>query len=415
MTSEDFFDIYDKWGENFYCGYDPTADSLHLGNLVTIMAAVNFMKKWNTFYLLVWWATGMIWDPGGKDVEREFLSEETLRYNQKAITKQVHDLLENLKKLSGQDFKFKVINNYDFYKNMSVLDFLRNVGKYITVNTMIAKDIVKKRVQDPDKSISYTEFSYTLLQWNDFLKLHREENITLQISGSDQRGNITTWTELVRKIENKEVYGFTVPLILDSMGKKFWKSEWNAIWLDQTKNSPYFVYQFFMNTSDEDVSRFLKLFTLLEISEIDSIVERHRADPALRIGQKTLADYVVTTLFGEDASKQAQNISEILFGQEDKMQLIADMSKSDLKALWAETWMITLSALENTTKKILDICTATGISASNWEAKKLIQSWAIAINEDKLENIQREITDADFVNGVVLLRKGKKVFKVVMK
>ncbi len=416
FTNEALFDSYERGGEKFYCGYDPTADSLHLWNLVTIMAAVNFMKKWNIFYLLIWWATGMIGDPGGKDAEREFLDEKVLRHNQKAITKQVHDLLDNLKKLSWKEFTFKVINNYDFYKDMSVLEFLRNVGKYITVNTMIAKDIVKKRVEYPENSISYTEFSDTLLQWNDFLKLYREKDVRLQLSGSDQWGNITTGTELVRKLENQEVYGFTVPLILDSRGKKFGKSEGNAIWIDRQKNSPYFVYQFFMNTSDEDVSRFLKLFSLLELDEIDKIVSKHMENPSLRFGQKTLADYVVTSLFGEKFAQQAQRISQLFFGEGNvRMETIATMSKEDLKALGVETGMIHLSDIQDETRKLLDFCSHLGISKSNGEAKKLIQSGSIFLNENKVDDIQKVISDEDFVNGAILLRKWKKTFRLILR
>jgi len=407
-TSEDFFDIYEKGGANFYCWYDPTADSLHLWNFVTIMAAVNFMKKGNTFYLLIGGATGIIWDPGGKEAERNFLTEEILLHNQTSITTQVKSLLQNLKKLSGKDFSFKVINNYDFYKNMPILKFLREVGKYITVNTMIAKDIVKKRIEDPDKSISYTEFSYTLLQGYDFLHLLRTENVQLQIAGSDQRWNITTGTELIRKIDNKEAFGFTVPLILDSTGKKFGKSEGNAIRIDKKKNSPYFVYQYFMNTSDADVARFLKLFTLLELAEIDLITAEHAQSHEKRIGQKKLANYVVTTIFGPESAKQAENISEVLFGDQDKMTIISQMSSEDLKALAHETGVITVQ-----NGKLIDICTQLWLSTSNSEAKKLIQSWSIYLNEKKVDDIQKEITQSDFTNDIILLRKGKKTFKII--
>ncbi|NOZ45020.1 MAG: tyrosine--tRNA ligase [bacterium] len=326
---------------------------MHLGNLVTIMAAVNFMKRGNTFYVMIGGATGMIGDPGGRDAERTFLDEALLRHNQDAIMQQIQNLLDNLKELSGQKFSFKVINNYDFYKDMSILEFLRKVGKFITVNTMIAKDIVKRRIEDPDKSISYTEFSYTLLQGYDFLKLYQEDGVKLQISGSDQRGNITTGTELIRKIADKEAYGFTVPLILDSNGKKFGKSAGNAVWIDANKNSPYFVYQFFVNTLDADVERFLKLFTLLDLEEIDLIIHKHKEEPELRYGQKTLANYVVTTLFGQKASEQAQKISHLFFGGKERMSLISQMSSEDLHALGRETGM---ASFDQKNAKLLDMC-----------------------------------------------------------
>jgi tyrosyl-tRNA synthetase len=270
MTNEKLFDIYENWWEKFYCGYDPTADSLHLWHFLTFMTAVNFMKRWNTFVLLIGWATGMIWDPTWRTDARAFLWLEQLRHNQEAITIQVKQILENLKKLTGKDFKFEVVNNYDFYKDFSVFDFYRTVGKYITINTMLSKESVKKRLNNPEAWITYTEFSYKLLQWNDFLELYENHGVKLQIWWSDQWWNMVTWTEMLRKKTDweAEIYVMTIPLMMDSSGKKFWKSEGNAIWLDQRKNSPYFVYQYFINTADADVDKYLRAFTLLEIPEI---------------------------------------------------------------------------------------------------------------------------------------------------
>lgn len=198
-SNEELFEAFDKWGEKLYCGFDPSADSLHLGNFVGFMTAVHFMRRNNTYYALIWWATGMIWDPGGKDAERTFLSEETLRYNEKAIKNQIAGILKNLQNFTGEEFKFETVNNYDFYQGMNYLDFLREVGKYMTVNTMMSKDTVKKRIEDPDKSISYTEFSYMLLQGYDFYKLYSEDGVRLQIGGQDQWGNLMTGVELIRK------------------------------------------------------------------------------------------------------------------------------------------------------------------------------------------------------------------------
>lgn len=265
----------------------------------------------------------MIGDPGGKDSERNFLDEETLHRNVMGITTQVARILENLKQLSGYDFDFVVVNNEQFYHKMPYTQFLRDVGKYMTVNSMMNKETVKKRIEDPDKSISYTEFSYMLMQAYDYLRLYQDNNVTLQISGSDQWGNIVTGVELIRKKLDAHVYGATGPLITDSTGKKFGKSEGNAIWLDPNKSTPFSVYQYFMNTTDEDVPRYLKLFTLLDFDTIGSIVNQHNQNPAVRYGQQQLAQYVVTTVFGEEAANQAIMITQFLFGSEDKMSLIS--------------------------------------------------------------------------------------------
>jgi len=411
ITNENILSEFEKGGQKFYCWYDPTADSLHLGHMVTIMASVNFMKKWNTFVMLIWGATWMIGDPSFKDSERSFLDEKTLEHNQNKITQQVQKILTNLQKISWKNLSFEVVNNYDFYKNMSVLDFLRNVGKYITVNTMIAKETIKKRVEDPEKSISFTEFSYTLLQWFDFLKLYKDSWVTLQLAGSDQRWNITTWTEIIRKSLNAEAHWITIPLILDSNWKKFGKSEWNAIWLDPDKNSPYTIYQYFMNTNDEDIERFLKLFTLLDLEEIANIDKAHKEKPENRYWQQQLAKYVTETIFDKEYSEQAEKISGILFGQNNKMEVIQKMSKDDLTALQKETGWMGISIQDE--NKLTEICTKLWISSSNWEAKKLISSNSIYCNEKLITDINFLVSKEYFVNWVVLIRKWKKVFKLI--
>ena len=377
-TDEKFFDLYEKWGEKFYCGYDPTADSLHLGHFLTFMAAVNFMKRGNTFVMLIWGATGMIGDPTGKSEARAFLWLDQLRHNQEAITKQVGQILENLKKLTGKDFQFKVVNNYDFYKDLSVFDWYRTVGKYITLNTMLSKESVKKRLENTESGISYTEFSYMLLQGNDFVHLYENEGVKLQIWGSDQRGNMVTGTEMLRKKTEGELesYVMTLPLMMDSTGKKFWKSEWNAIWLDQEKNSPYFVYQYFVNTADADVEKFLRAFTLLEISEIEAIVAQHVQQPELRYGQRQLANYVIQTLFGKEAAQQAEKISEFLFGEIDKMELLSAFSTDELQALARETGDCSVQEDEI---RILELLVLAWVCESNGDAKKLIAQGAISV------------------------------------
>ncbi len=413
VTDDKVFDLFDKWWQAFYFWVDPTADSLHLGNFVVFMQAVNYMKKWNKLYLIVGWATGMIGDPGGRESERSFLDEKTLQHNIDSITRQVSSMLKNLKEISEHwdHFDFEVINNNEFYTDMSYTKFLRDVGKYITVNNMINKETVKKRIQDPDQSISYTEFSYMLMQAYDYLKLYKDHNVTLQISGSDQRWNIVTGVELIRKKLDKQVYGATGPLVLDSTGKKFGKSEGNAIWLDPKKSTPFSVYQYFMNTSDEDVERYLKLFTLCDFSEIERIVSEHKQNPENRWWQRRLAQYVVMTIFGIPAFQQAAAINHILFWATniDKMKLIGSLDQANIDALFTATEGITISGEQ----RILDICTQSWLTESNGEAKKQIQAWAIYCNEQKVSDIQATIDPTQAINGVILLRKGKKVYKAI--
>ena len=410
-TNEAFFDLYDQGGEKFYCGYDPTADSLHLGHFLTFMAAVNFMKRGNTFVMLIGGATGMIWDPTGKSEARAFLGLEQLRHNQEAITEQVGQILENLKKLTGKDFQFKVVNNYDFYKDLSVFDWYRTVGKYITLNTMLSKESVKKRLENTESGISYTEFSYMLLQGNDFVHLYENEWVKLQIWGSDQRGNMVTWTEMLRKKTEGEAesYVMTIPLMMDASGKKFGKSEGNAIWLDQRKNSPYFVYQYFLNSADADVEKFLRAFTLLEIAEIEEIVAKHNEKPESRYGQRQLANYVIQTLFGKQAAEQAEKISDFLFGSEDKMQMLSEFSREEIQALARETGSCEISENEI---RVLELLVKCGISESNGDAKKLIAQGAIYVNENKISDIASSFSTQDASNGVLLIRKGKKNYKI---
>ena len=410
-TNEAFFDLYDQGGEKFYCGYDPTADSLHLGHFLTFMAAVNFMKRGNTFVMLIGGATGMIWDPTGKSEARAFLGLDQLRHNQEAITEQVGQILENLKRLTGKDFQFKVVNNYDFYKDLSVFDWYRTVGKYITLNTMLSKESVKKRLENTDSGISYTEFSYMLLQGNDFVHLYENEWVKLQIWGSDQRGNMVTWTEMLRKKTEGEAesYVMTIPLMMDASGKKFGKSEGNAIWLDQRKNSPYFVYQYFLNSADADVEKFLRAFTLLEISEIEEIVAKHNEKPESRYGQRQLANYVIQTLFGKQAAEQAEKITDFLFGSEDKMQMINEFSREEIQALARETGSCEISENEI---RVLELLVKCGIVDSNGEAKKMIAQGAIYVNENKISDIASSFSTQDASNGVLLIRKGKKNYKI---
>lgn len=408
-TSDELFDIYDKGNETLYFWCDPTAKSLHLGNFVVFMNAVNFMKRHNKLILIVWGATGMIGDPGWKDAERTFLDEQTLADNVDAIKTQVGWILKNLSTLSGTEFQFEVINNKDFYTDMSFLWFLREVGKYITVNQMMAKETVKKRIEDPDKSISYTEFSYMLLQGYDFVRLYQDKNCKLQISWSDQWGNIVTWVELIKKKLEGDAYWMTSPLVLDSSGKKFGKSEGNALWLNSTMTTPFKVYQYFMNVSDEDVSRFLRLFTLLSLEDIDNIVQKHSENLAARYGQGQLARYVTETIHGKVAMETAVKVTEFLFGEGDKMDTLKWLSSLELLNLVWEIWWVTI----DNNMSIIDTLVECELESSKWNAKKAIEAWSIYINEEKVTDITYKIDFKNSIKECILVRKGKKTFKLL--
>lgn len=410
LSDEKIFDLYAKGWQKFYIGFDPSADSLQIGNMFSVMAAVHLMKYGNKCYFLVGWATGMIWDPSGRSDERNFLSEEQLRHNEQSIYAQLETFLENIKKNYAIDFDYEMVDNFDFFNWVSYLNFLREVGKYITVNYMMAKESIKKRIDDPNQSITYAEFSYMLIQGFDFLTLFEKHGVQLQLWWSDQRWNVTTGMELIGKKLWKTAYCMTIPLITDANGTKYGKSAGNAVRVDRAKNSPYFVYQFFMNADDSLIGKLLKVFSLKSVEEIDTIVQKHMENPALRYGQKELASRVVEVLFGKTAVLQAEKISKILFGWEDIIETITWCDSNDIDALAQETWSI---AIQETEVKVLDIFTQSGLTSSNGEAKKMIQSWSLFINEIKVEDPQLILSKKEFINGVLLLRKGKKQYKIV--
>ncbi len=409
FTNDSLFEKFDKWEWSFYCWFDPTADSLHLGNFIGFMVWVHLMRRWNKYFALTGWATWMIWDPGWKDSERNFLSEKVLDENQKKIYAQITWILENLKEFTWQKFKYDFVNNKDFYKDMNFLDFLREVGKYITVNSMISKDTVKKRIEDPDKFISYTEFSYQLLQWYDFCKLFIDDKVTLQIGWQDQWWNLLTWVELIRKKYDREVHALTWPLITDSTGKKFGKSEWNAMFLDKNKTSPYFIYQYFMNTSDEDIAKYMKMLTLIETEEVDEIVKKHLKNPEKREWQKLLAYKIVEIINSEKEAKIAEKISEFMFSSEDKVQIIKDSDKKEIESIYKEIWWY-----EYDKENLFEMIVKSGLATSNSDARKTIESGALYINEGKITDIKYDFSK-DFIDKkYLLLRKWKKNFKLVI-
>ncbi|MDD3794326.1 MAG: tyrosine--tRNA ligase [Candidatus Gracilibacteria bacterium] len=410
FSSEELFKTFDEGKGSFYCGFDPTADSLHLGNFIGFMVGVHLMRRGNKYIALTGGATGMIGDPGGKDSERSFLSPEILDNNQKKISIQISGILENLKKFTGSEFKYDFVNNKDFYKDMGYLDFLREVGKYITINVMMSKDTVKKRIEDPDKSISYTEFSYMLLQGYDYCKLFKDDGVTLQIGGQDQWGNLVTGTELIRKKYDSECFALTWPLITDSTGKKFGKSEGNAMFLDKTKTSPYFIYQYFMNTADEDLAKYMKMLTLIETEEVDQIVANHMKNPENREGQKTLAYKVVEIIHGTLEANLALKISDFMFGDNDKIITLKSLNTEEI-----ETFKLSMGGFKYDGENLFETIVKSGLESSNSNARNAVKSGSIYINEEKVIDFNLDLSDKFINDKVLLLRKGKKNFRIITK
>ncbi len=409
-SSDELFEKFDAGQGSFYCGFDPTADSLHLWNFIGFMVAVHLMRRGNKYIALTGWATGMIWDPGWKDAERIFLSTEDLDKNEKAISNQISSIANNLKDFTWEKFNFDFVNNKDFYKDMWYLDFLREVWKYITINNMISKDTVKKRVEDPKQSISYTEFSYMLLQGYDFVNLYRNEDVTLQIWGQDQWWNLVTWTELIRKKYDWEANVFTWPLITDATWRKFGKSEWNAIWLDKNKTSPYEIYQYFMNTNDDDISRYLKMLTLIETEEIDKIVDKHMETPENREGQKLLAYKVVEIIHGTKEADLAVRISDFMFGKNDKLEILKTLSNEELKIFQNAMW-----GFEYENENLFETIVKSGLEKSNSNSRNAVKSWAIYINEEKINDFNFDIVSNFIDEKFLFIRKWKKNLKLIIK
>lgn len=378
ISSPDLEDKLNNESLTFYLGTDPTADSLHIGHYASFVTAKRLLKHGHKPIILVGGATGLIGDPR-PTTERPMISKETVLNNIESLKKQVNSLL---------DGKAQVVNNYDWTRDVTFLDFLRDIGKYINVNYMLNKDIISRRL---DSGITYAEFSYTLLQGFDFLHLFRNNNCVLQAAGSDQWGNITTGIELIRKIENKTAYGFTMPLILDSTGKKFGKSEGNALWLDKEKTSPYQIYQYLINSDDSKVIEYLKVFTFLSIEEIESLAKSVKEEPEKRLAQKALAFEVVKDLHGEEEAIKARKISEEVF------------SKG-----YSSEGMPSMDVVLSENMNILDLLVSTNIAPSKSEARRLVIGNGISINSEKQTNPDLLITEDLFKDNSLVISKGKK-------
>ena len=377
-------------------GYDPTADSLHLGNLVLILTMKRLQMAGHKPYALVGGATGLIGDPSFKDSERSLQTKDTVTKWSGKIRSQLERFLD----FENGENKAEMTNNYNWFENLTFIDFLRDVGKHFTVNYMISKDSVKSRMES---GISYTEFAYQIMQGYDFYELNQLHNVTLQLGGSDQWGNMTAGTELLRRKANKQGHVITIPLITDSTGKKFGKSEGNAIWLDADKTSPYEMYQFWLNVDDADAVKMLKIFTFLSLEEIAEIEEQFEAARHERLAQKVLAREVVSLVHGKAAYEQAVKTSEILFGGGDLRQLDAKSILTGLKA--APQHQVT----DDEDLTLVELLISAGIAPSKRQAREDITNGAIYINGERVQALDYVITDSDKIeNRLTVIRRGKK-------
>lgn len=395
-----------------YVGFDPTADSLHIGNLVPIMLLAHFQRAGHKPVALVGGATGMIGDPSGKSSERNLLDEKTLRHNQECVRAQLSQFLDFT---SGAKNEAVMVNNYDWMKEFSFLDFIRDVGKHITVNYMMAKDSVKNRLSgESADGMSFTEFTYQLVQGYDFLHLYQNNACSLQMGGSDQWGNITTGTELIRRIGGGKGYALTCPLITKSDGSKFGKSEGGNVWLDANRTSPYKFYQYWLNTSDEDAEKYIKIFTFLNQKEIEALIEVHKEAPHQRALQKKLAEEVTVTVHGEEALENAVKASNILFGRS---------TGDDLKDLDEATFLdvfegvpqaeVAITDIESGLDMIGALAEKTGFLKSNGEARRALKENSISVNKTKVNEgfvIKKEHLISD---TFILLQRGKKNYFII--
>jgi len=396
-----------------YVGIDPTADSLHIGHLVGVMMLKHFQLAGHKPYALVGGATGMIGDPSGKSAERNLLDEKTLRHNQEALKAQLSRFLDFE---SDEPNAAVLVNNYDWMKDFSFLEFIRDVGKHITVNYMMAKDSVKKRLSsDAKEGMSFTEFTYQLVQGYDFLYLYQNYDCTLQMGGSDQWGNITTGTELIRRIGGGKGFALTCPLITKADGTKFGKTEGGNVWLDAERTSPYKFYQYWLNTSDEDAEKYIKIFTFLSKSEIEELVATHKEAPHMRALQKRLAEEITTMVHSKEDLDNAIKASSILFGKS---------TSEDLKGLNEKTFLDVFEGVPQATvgkdelapglDMIGALAAKTNFLGSNGEARRELKQNSISVNKEKVKE-DYLITNKDLINNkFVLLQRGKKNYFVLV-
>jgi len=393
-----------------YIGFDPTADSLHIGSLVQIIILMHFQKAGHSSIALVGGATGMVGDPSGKSAERNLLDEATLAKNIAGVKGQLERFLDFNESTSQNPAE--LVNNYDWMKNISLIDFVRDTGKHITVNYMMAKDSVKKRISGENtEGMSFTEFTYQLFQGYDFYHLYKEKNCRLQMGGSDQWGNITTGTELIRRKAQGKAYAITVPLVTKADGTKFGKTEGGNVWLDANRTSPYKFYQYWLNSSDEDAEKYIKIFTFLSKEEIDTLVLEHKQAPHLRLLQKKIGEEVTTMTHGKEAYDNAIKASNILFGKS---------TSEDIKSLDEQTFLdvfegvpqalISKEDIDNGLDMIGALAAKTSFLNSNSDARRALKENAVSVNKEKVKEAYT-ITSADLIaNKYVLLQRGKKSY-----
>ncbi|WP_339302172.1 tyrosine--tRNA ligase [Staphylococcus sp. FSL W8-0056] len=392
-------DLLNKEQVTLYCGADPTADSLHIGHLLPFLTLRRFQEHGHRPIVLIGGGTGMIGDPSGKSEERVLQTEEQVDKNIEGISKQMHNIFE-----FGTDHGAVLVNNRDWLGQISLISFLRDYGKHVGVNYMLGKDSIQSRLEH---GISYTEFTYTILQAIDFGHLNRELNCKIQVGGSDQWGNITSGIELMRRMYGQtDAYGLTIPLVTKSDGKKFGKSVSGAVWLDAEKTSPYEFYQFWINQSDEDVIKFLKYFTFLGKEEIDRLEQSKNEAPHLREAQKTLAEEVTKFIHGEDALNDAIRISQALFSGD-----LKSLSAKELKDGFKDVPQVTLS---NDTTNIVEVLIETGISPSKRQAREDVNNGAIYINGERQQDVNYALAPEDKIDGeFTIIRRGKKKYFMV--
>jgi tyrosyl-tRNA synthetase len=404
-------ELLNKGMASGYIGFDPTADSLHVGSLAQIMTLIHFQKAGHKPFALVGGATGMVGDPSGKSQERNLLSEDVLQHNLEGIQKQLEKFLD----FNSGANSAEMVNNYDWFKDFTFLNFIRDVGKHITVNYMMSKDSVKNRLSG-ETGMSFTEFTYQLVQGYDFYYLWKHKNCALQMGGSDQWGNIVTGTELIRRKDGGEAFALTTQLIKKADGTKFGKSEGGNIWLDPEKTSPYKFYQFWLNTTDEDAKSYIKIFTLLDRAIIESLIAEHEQAPHLRVVQKALAKDITIRVHGEQAYEKAIKSSEFLFGNTG-IEFLNELTDAEVVGLFdgVPSFNIALTDLEQGINAVELLAGQTTVFPSKGEAKKMIQAGGVSLNKAKITGIDQVFTKDSLINGRFLIpQKGKKNYFLII-
>lgn len=397
----------DKEMTTAYVGFDPTADSLHIGNLVSIMMLKHLQNAGHKPLALVGGATGMVGDPSGKSEERKFLTEETLQHNLEGVKKQLESFLD----FDCGENSAEIVNNYDWFKDFSLLGFLRDAGKHLTVNYMMSKDSVKKRLET---GISFTEFSYQLIQGYDFYHLNKEKNCKLQMGGSDQWGNITTGTEFIRRLGGGDAFALTCPLITKADGSKFGKSEGGNIWLDPKKTSPYKFYQFWLNQTDEDALKSIKIFTMKSEAEINDLAEKHALAPHTRILQNALADDITVTVHSKEALENAKAASEILFGKTNE-ENVRQLTVGALDSIGQEVpkYNVKKEVITGEVGVVDLLSEHAPIFKSKGEARRAIKNNAVAVNKTKVQEAKVISAEDVIQNSYILIQNGKKNFHLI--